>query len=1214
MAGRLLRILCILCALCFLSAELHPCYAADLTTQELGIMRDEIERLQDDVSTWKTEATRIEDRAARYEKMAKDAKAEIEKSKHQADKDHWKANAEKRTQRAKNLRDDAAKILAKARKTEDEINTLRKNLKGKEQSAQREHAERNAVPEKRSKNAFSLTDQEDTERLFQFPLEKLIGMWEIQNLDGGFDPGIITLVPEQPDSESYAHNVLLYTNDAQRIWKGKYHAAEEHGAEAMVTLSYTPKSEEMNSDIPKWARKQIEGELEWKMELHQDGTWGTPRFIAKFYPGEVEWDEKALESEEKSAWVIGKGKPREYTYKPVQHEVVAYGYGAPELHIRMTGAPEGDKRLIEALTKRQEFFVEVFLPPDLAKQRGRSLTVDIKGLKNASATTLELKAGKIFKDKMTTYSHRVPVTIATRGDQRVEDRDAPPLSLNWVLGNKHPGKRLSLNIENSEEVEFYYDGSSMTVPVYNSYAQRGIARHVNAMNTLRGHYSHIVQNVKASNAVRNDAQRRLNIIRNYESILTSKTAHDKIKYAVGEKYFGSLEVTADTFGVLEDEEGDTLEGPGLVGKSEAYIKNLVETTNFDSVDGIGIMELTGKLSDEQRKGSNHKSGYFDGALWTHPYEMALIIRSAEIMRDKTRQDAYDELPLAAAYALYTGIAAASNVDSGMTVYTFFYSMYENKMKKDKFDGVGRNIMGKKVQDWEVGTAAVGFTAGNVLSFSLPQVMTGPSATNPYKPNATARIKRMREVARTSERKAFTQGRAKKYKEAKARLNKMTDAQMLALEPKINYSTPHAFDSWNTPIGCASTKKTNTPLTERVNTAERAIPYEFRDLKKAKSSQTNSVTESPPPKSAVPMSSPKVPPRPTEFTPADKPNIADDVTAKDMSEIKNFYPNIKSIGKQTYKPQDFGMCNCMFWMKSLAKKGSTAISEVLAFVMGRKLVPGDRPIELEYGMTDKVSVALAEKLGFKVIYNKYMTKRLDWETYAYLVEKEGYIVRGTVKPKGQAVGQEGNHAVAFVGFGRNAAGDIIDVTFYDPAFGREITMDVRDYEAIAMDGYGLFMLHKTKQATLNKLMKSAHRSINKPTIVYPKGHSKGPKPNKPATKGLDETWHDLPAANENTPSSKSLDETWSDGDAMPPPKAVKSNRANSSDNGKAQTQKKGLDETWVEEDFDVPSAQSAVESSGSNVGTSKDPASQSFKGETQKTKKDVPTPPDPNDDD
>ena len=102
----------ILLSIFFISIYM-PSYAFDAVEQDISILRDKIERLEDDVSMWRIEIQKLEDRAKRYDRMADDATKEAEKSKQQADKDHWIDSAEKRSERANNLRKDIEKISEK---------------------------------------------------------------------------------------------------------------------------------------------------------------------------------------------------------------------------------------------------------------------------------------------------------------------------------------------------------------------------------------------------------------------------------------------------------------------------------------------------------------------------------------------------------------------------------------------------------------------------------------------------------------------------------------------------------------------------------------------------------------------------------------------------------------------------------------------------------------------------------------------------------------------------------------------------------------------------------------------------------------------------------------------------------------------------------------------------------------------------------------------
>ncbi len=79
-------------------------------------------------------------------------------------------------------------------------------------------------------------------------------------------------------------------------------------------MTYKPRAAEMNPDIPEWARKKIEGILEWQLEISGRHTCGVPKLRAGFYPGEVEWRPDG-ESSVDGAWIAGKGVVRAINLK-----------------------------------------------------------------------------------------------------------------------------------------------------------------------------------------------------------------------------------------------------------------------------------------------------------------------------------------------------------------------------------------------------------------------------------------------------------------------------------------------------------------------------------------------------------------------------------------------------------------------------------------------------------------------------------------------------------------------------------------------------------------------------------------------------------------------------------------------------------------------------------------------------------------------------------
>ena len=1001
MAKTLFWVFCLLGAVMCMWHTSAPAFAGQLTFQELGIIRNEIESLEDDISRWKSEASTIEDRAKRYEKLADDAKEQIKQSTHQADKNHWQDTVDQRLQRAKNLRQDAAQILKQVKSKETELSFLRKKLKNQEEIVDRDNAERQTIPD--TKTAFSILEEKKGNKK-RFPIDLLVGAWESMD-----DKDLFVIVPQNPDDDLYAGRMEAHTEN--RVWEGRYHPEGEIDAPSMMTFTYKPKAEEINKDIPKWAREQIEGELEWTLELHQAGTWGTPRFEVKFFPGEVEWNEKALVKDGKNAWVTGKGTPRNINYKKVYSDVYSQTYGAPEIFIRMPGETDPQKNHVEAIIKIQPFFIDVVLPADMAKEQGKHLTVEVENIDTGDTTTLDLKAGVSRKSHSVHYTHDTSVLLARFSDTRVDEYKAPKFSWNWLTGNMSPGKRLDLSIEDGQSVAFKFKGAEASAPFYNSWFQRGIARHVEAVPKMRATNAYIAGNSSAlyHPEVRKEATRKLTMIKNYESIVLNADLHDRELYAVGEKYFG-------------------LKGSytGLIDLSSAQIKQLTYMNEGSYMNkymtGNDVMEkkkgdqkdkknsapeekMRNGLTDKTRDGNNEGHAAFKNVVWTSQYERALIRSAVDRAEKEARDDAVKELPLAIAYAMYTGIASASNADAA---YLWIF---------------GEDLQGKKAGYGERLGGAASLFLGQLVSMKMPTMMTMPN-TNIKTVGMPKRLSA--KSARIGRRVHFKEQMKLKQSAALRKLDKniksISDGQL-----------KHIISDANLPIGpSGKVKDWNTP---RKNIASKNVK-KFEDLN----------TALPPPKSAPP---------PT-------PSL-DNVKATYQ---KNQYEVLQTSAKKAYgdsvktsepylAPQETNMCNCRQADPAFKKylKRTFTDKELFKIMVEYDIIHPPMTSPLEFGVSDLQVMQLMHKMGFEVKHIPSQ-KAMPPEVVDQFL-KAGWHVRDVVKPKGQ-IGEEFTHAVQVQNFKRNAKGDIEDIEFYDSAYGAKQTMPYEDYKKVAEDGYGLIL--------------------------------------------------------------------------------------------------------------------------------------------------------------
>ncbi|MCI5060022.1 MAG: hypothetical protein MRY79_03000, partial [Alphaproteobacteria bacterium] len=523
---RIIRISVVILFSVFFIAIVTPSHAFDATEQNIAILDDKIERLEDDVSIWKTEVQKLEDRARRYDRMANDAKKEAEKSKQQADKDHWIESAKKRSERVNNLREDIKNISGKIEKAENEIRTLKgeKNQKVKAQQGQQVQSDKTAKEHADKKREIKeSTRNEDTCQL-QYP-EELFGLW---HYDDDTDSNPLAIVQEDPEVNAYPNRLELHNHD--RIWKGTFNSSKDlRKDKPRMVFKYKPKVEEVNENLPDWVAAGLEGQLEWEMEIWTECDHGIAMPHALFYPGKIEWDEEA-----KTYDIVGRGEGRRFDLNPVSHMTLE-SYANAAIGISVDKTQDPFIRPIEALTKRQRFNVVVRLPADMAEEVGKTIEVQLKGLENGDTDILELKAGRSSGNNPVLYQHGKPITIADSRDWRENPRRQKFLSLNYLFGDA--GDMMDLDVENEEVVEFSYKDLKFEVPVYQTHYQRGHARFQQAAERMDAFYGSVLYGENTEEQ-KQRARTKLRMLFNYKKIISSEYINDRHRYNIGEVYFG----------------------------------------------------------------------------------------------------------------------------------------------------------------------------------------------------------------------------------------------------------------------------------------------------------------------------------------------------------------------------------------------------------------------------------------------------------------------------------------------------------------------------------------------------------------------------------------------------------------------------------------------------------------------------------------------------
>lgn len=319
--------------------------------------------------------------------------------------------------------------------------------------------------------------------------------------------------------------VRLHTNT--RVWDGGYNEAAPCG-EPRLTFRYKPTPEEMNPEAPPWARKAVEGQLEWTIELREPMRCSGGELEGGWKPGEIAWRSDG-EGQTGGAWVAGPGKERNFA---LERDILIEGETASAFSIAIAAQGHDDPYLnpIETMVKLERFDVLLALPRQQAKRAGTSTHVTVRNLTHPDSTTLQVTTVAALERPITIYQLTSPATIADRGQEGPRDYTVLPIN---------PGDRISLAAQNGDLIEVSYgnSGAKAQFRLYDTWIQAGIARYRAQLEELREIYSGVVTSgTGLSPAERELAHRRLRMVTNALLFLNSPDLVDPYKYAVGEFY------------------------------------------------------------------------------------------------------------------------------------------------------------------------------------------------------------------------------------------------------------------------------------------------------------------------------------------------------------------------------------------------------------------------------------------------------------------------------------------------------------------------------------------------------------------------------------------------------------------------------------------------------------------------------------------------------
>ena len=590
------------------AATVSPAFAQPVPTQS------DIQFERDSAKADRAFAAGRLDKARERRSLAEQARKNARDARNAADRNDWNRQAREYDRLATDLEEEAAGLIAEAERKEAKAGRLQERLNAAMQTDERRRAAAEAE-ERRLREAEEREAERWRGAADKMSRDEVLGIWR----DSG-DQAPFVIVQEEP--ESPVHGYLLELHTLNRVWKGTYTPFEEgdirREQDARVVFKVKPEAEEINPEVPLWARSAVAGELEWKIELEESGTCGSPGLRGRWYPGEITWREggaggnggaggkvgesgnggEGSEGGAKKAWISGEGEPIEFDLAPTK-ELHFDITSKPKIQFRIPGQDDPDGTDIESVIKGQTFFVEAIVPKEMAEQLGARAEVKIRGLTGDDTYALEVKAQPSGDRPVVLYTHIGEIAIGDSKDIAAQGKyDANPLSLN-------KGSVLDFDVTNGEVVEFALGNARRSLRVFDYATLAGIVRQQEALAQLRVIYAAAVSDDSMPKADRRAAQRHLLMVRNAQALvgLDEKLTPPQ-RLAIGDAYLGE----SGTGGMLH----------AKLGPSFDYV-----------IDRVGIEPTTSRFAwyDQQTPDKERRYKHSDHVIWTSNYE-SFAVRQA----------------------------------------------------------------------------------------------------------------------------------------------------------------------------------------------------------------------------------------------------------------------------------------------------------------------------------------------------------------------------------------------------------------------------------------------------------------------------------------------------------------------------------------------------------------------------------------------------------
>ena len=316
----------------------------------------------------------------------------------------------------------------------------------------------------------------------------------------------------------------LYLNDPGRKNELKFSGDHDWGGgyrDGSLGFRRAPKFEEMNSTVPLWARKMVEGQLSWTLELkaEEEGCGGPVVLKGRWHPGEITWREEKNpgtgEVVKREASVTGKGEPREVRYT----RAVTAGEGdeggwisKPSIIVRSAVRPVPDS-VLDSVHRDEPFHVEVKVSQEQAAAIGPTLDVKFRVTKTRDTAGLRLSSAGSGIRGPVIYKAPGPVTLGGGGTGG---------GITRLLGLEiSRGDMSAISIEKEDTVVVSYGDVAAEFKAYTHPIQQAVARVEASLNARRSLYESMLQDPQIPAADKKVARTKLRLVTNARRIMES---------------------------------------------------------------------------------------------------------------------------------------------------------------------------------------------------------------------------------------------------------------------------------------------------------------------------------------------------------------------------------------------------------------------------------------------------------------------------------------------------------------------------------------------------------------------------------------------------------------------------------------------------------------------------------------------------------------------